>query len=219
MKKLLLLSIILLGSSLKVLSQTDYYIDNCKMYMMSGPIRQFCYFAQIPFLYSVFQFETDKLYILGENMTEYQASLGSYLEFQYQHAVTGGFAIDKQIIFPIFGHTGLYAFTQIEKRLCLVNIEDDSELMVLEDNFQRESNFSISVLEKSQMYGNRYEPTIYVINGEKVRVFAGVSQYVSSTRLTTAPQSDSQKMYTIGGVEVTNPDKGIYIQEGKKVIR
>lgn len=204
-------------------SQTSTYIGKGKMYKMTGGYYDYVYHATIPYTYSTLYSEevpAEKLTVWkGDTPIEYSSVRGNYIEFQLYHNLSGGYGTSRQFIFPIRFYKGLYAFVQEGKSLCVVNIENDSILMVLDSNFQRENDFSITVVDKTFIYGERCEPQIFITNNGYVTKFDDISSNVTSISSIVNEKTYQSKKYTLGGVEITEPQNGIYIQDGKKILK
>lgn len=152
----------------------------------------------------------------GTNFYEYPTGHGYYVEFQYSHKVTAGYSSSWHMMFCAYGY-GLCAFVIEGNSLCIVKLKDDTIVSVLDSNFQAGDDFSIMVRDDSSLYGNRFEPSIWIVNNGYVKVFNNISSHVSSVRSVEADKN-SCKTFNIQGIETANPINGVYIQKGKKVI-
>lgn len=147
----------------------------------------------------------------------YSSAHGKYIAFKlFYNVITGRKDNCEQVVFwsSQGSGSGCYAFVVEGHYLHIVDVQTDAIISTLVSNFQRESDFSIIVDE-----GTSYDsaiPTFWVMNSGWVKIYNGFPSSASVSSM-SAERRSSGKTYNFGGVEMSNPTSGVYIQDGKKI--
>lgn len=154
----------------------------------------------------------------GNQFVSYPSSFGGFVEFDYCFKVTGGYITSPQFLFWVID-IGLCAFVMNENKLHIVNVLEDRILCTLYDLIFKEDDFRIMVKEDSNMYGDKFQPSIMVINQGNVNIFRTIfSTIPSAVRSAAADESVSDHTYSLDGRQVNSPHNGLFVKDGKKVV-
>lgn len=219
MKKILFIaSCLLFGLLCHAQDAEYYYMNKCKIYQLpnvDGWIYTASIYSSQESIYSERVKANNISLFSGSQFLNYSTSHGQYIEFSHSHKVTGGYSSARHMLFSAYRY-GLCAITEDGNCLRVIRLEDDTVLLTLDANFQEGDDFMVLVRDDDNVYGNRAEPSIWVVNNGCMKVFNNLSNHVASVRSARADKA-SNKSYTLGGIEVASPDNGIYIQNGKKI--
>ena len=197
------------------------YIGNCKIYQLPSFDGEM-YTANIASSkdrkYGDFVTASKISVYNGSGFNEYTTSHGKFVEITYSHKVTGGYSSARHMMFCAYRY-GLCAIVYDDSymKLHVVKLQDDSILFTIDNNFMDGGDFSVLVRDDDNVYGNRFEPSITVVNDGYVKVYNNLSNHVASV-CSISLEKASSPTCSLDGIRVERLEKGIYIQEGKKVI-
>ena len=225
MKKNIFVLAVLFVSNLLCYSQNlTQYLGKGKLYQTSSWENIMCYatFSYVNETVYGDHVTSDKIYLYdlnsNPNFVSYSSSHGNYVEIQHSQYFSGArcYAFSKNMVFYVYNY-GLCAFTIKGKNLSLVNVYNDNVISVFDSNFSEGTDFAIFVKDNSIPGQNRYEPSFWIVNNGYIKVYNDVSSNLTSIN-SVKEENVNDKMYSLEGVEITNPQNEIYVQGGKKIL-
>ena len=108
-----------------------------------------------------------------------------------------------------------YAFVRNGSNLYLVDVKSDIIISTLESNLRAETDFSLFVYD--DVLSNRNQPKIWEINNGYVKIWDSFP-VASSVKSISVDPDVQDKTFNLSGIEIEDPQEGIYIKNGKKYI-
>ena len=201
-------------------------MERCRVYCMQGDY--YLYGAHITFISNKTQADitfSDEIIDFNSGI-QYKSTHGEYVELKhFQYTPTNIYTSTQQFLFYAYrgNITGLLAFVVSEKYgLCVVDVKTDEIKSVLIPYLRANDEFSISVLDSSRP-SDKYPPSIIVVHANCVMKFQTIPDNASSVKgvhsdSDKGKKTNKTKIYSLGGIESSNPTDGIYVKDGKKVL-
>lgn len=149
--------------------------------------------------------------------TNYHSSHGNYILFKYKCKETGFTTFTEQVIFSktIGNSQGYHAFVKEGNKLHIVNVQTDEIVSTLDYNIT-DGFLDILVLDKKPHQSGYL--TIFVSHNDYLKIY---DELPAPSRVDNVPAEaiNSAKKYNLEGIEIESNTEGVYIQDGKKIIK
>ncbi len=236
MKKTFLLFAMLLIASFNCNAQdVTEYVGKCKLYIFpnydaytsSHEFHGIRYTANVKYedntLYAKNLYYTAiNIYDYSTPFNTYTTQHGMYVSFQYNfgkyHSHESAFSEQAMFRSDILGGSKYYAFTWDSGNLYLVDVKTDEIIYTFEKNIAQGTDFAIYVdTDEIQHERSNNMPSIWIINNGYVKIWNQIP-VASSVKSISVDPDVQDKTFNISGIEIEDPQEGVYIKNGKKYI-
>ncbi len=209
------------------------YVGKCKLYRCPNYDKKNYLDSGFTYAANVY-FETNSMYASSltytaihlfnsGSFTKYTTNHGNYISFQYNLRIykSNDTSYSEQAMFRSsqLGGSGYFAFALNGNKLYLVDLKTDDIIMTLDNNITLGTDFSIYVdaYTLDTEWGISSTPSIWLTNNGYIKYWYKSSN-TSSVKSISVDPDVQDKTFNLNGIEIEDPQEGVYIKNGKKYI-